>query len=103
MVELLPCPFCGSKAELAHNPFDQGMTIAACVSCGAAAFHKKWNRRTSAIAQARADGERAGRAAALKEAAKAISELYKSFTSHQSKTALITARNSLRALIEESP
>jgi len=53
--------------------------------------------------EAHADGVRAGRAAALEEAVKAISELYKSFTSHQSKTALITARNSLRALIEESP
>lgn len=47
--ELLPCPFCGSKAERYTNPLNGLPTMANCVQCGASAFDKKWNRRAKPV------------------------------------------------------
>lgn len=46
MSALLPCPFCGTRAELYKNPCSGEMTMVQCASCGATAFHTKWECRT---------------------------------------------------------
>lgn len=42
---LLPCPFCGHKAERMANVTHGDMSMVQCVSCGASAYDRKWNRR----------------------------------------------------------
>jgi hypothetical protein len=44
--ELKPCPFCGSRAKYANNPFEGSNTMALCISCGAEAYWRKWQSRT---------------------------------------------------------
>ena len=44
---LKACPFCGGRAEYANNPFEGRNTMALCVSCGAEAYYRKWQSRTS--------------------------------------------------------
>lgn len=46
---LLPCPFCGGKAERFSNAVTDRMVN--CQSCGAAAFDKKWQSRAALSAQ----------------------------------------------------
>jgi hypothetical protein len=43
--ELKPCPFCGGEAERRKNPTFGDMSMAACRSCGAEAYDRKWNIR----------------------------------------------------------
>lgn len=55
MSELKPCPFCGGKAVVIHEPFTNTVHIE-CISCGATSVRhldnekqaiKKWNRRVT--------------------------------------------------------
>lgn len=46
LAELLPCPFCGGKAERPTPDAPHGGMVQ-CSSCGASAFGPKWNRRTA--------------------------------------------------------
>jgi hypothetical protein len=45
--KLLPCPFCGGRAERPTPEAPHGGMVQ-CSSCGASAFGPKWNRRTPA-------------------------------------------------------
>jgi Restriction alleviation protein Lar len=45
---LLPCPFCGGKAER-NDKLTKGVEgVVACSECGAATFASQWNTRTDA-------------------------------------------------------
>ena len=44
---LLPCPFCGGKAQYANSPVQGRNTMALCMSCGAEACVSHWQARTS--------------------------------------------------------
>jgi hypothetical protein len=45
--KLLPCPFCGGKAERSFNEFYRDDSMASCCQCGASAYWKKWQRRAT--------------------------------------------------------
>ena len=50
---LLPCPFCGGRAEHAYNDLHDDMSMARCVSCGAEAYGRKWQMRVNQLNGAR--------------------------------------------------
>jgi hypothetical protein len=53
---LLPCPFCGGKANFSRNEFHGDDSMATCACCGATAFWRKWNERVAPTAE-QAEGD----------------------------------------------
>jgi hypothetical protein len=60
---LLPCPFCGGKANFSRNEFHGDDSMATCACCGATAFWRKWNERIAPTAE-QAEGVRVGESVA---------------------------------------
>jgi hypothetical protein len=56
--ELLPCPFCGDKAEYKYNAFHGNNSLAVCRGCGAQAFWSKWQARAASTSANVAQGSK---------------------------------------------
>lgn len=66
---LLPCPFCGDKAEYKHNSLHGDESMAVCRCCGAQAFWSKWQARALLADQSPAPASPSGEDAAEEAAA----------------------------------
>ena len=96
-VALLPCPFCGSRAEYANNPMTGRNTMALCVSCGAEAFWRKWNTRAALPSTGfRAGVEAAAKVAESHAAPKGVPQIDYDQACHDIATAIRTERCSVR-------
>lgn len=75
--KLLPCPFCGGKAELDRHKTNPEFNVAYCPTCDDTPSPEQWNTRVGSAAQ------EAELVAALEQSNAALREFYGSFSHHK--------------------